>query len=145
MPPETWIARVLARLVAFVPHREDRTLPLAIRGRRIWLNIGFGLAILPIAGIAIILKFGPFPTLIAPLVAVIISGVILAGIAQESIRECIHKARLGQFMLCTRCMYDLRDSNEEGLCPECGRPYRHTATREAWHLAEERFKHDTSA
>ena len=34
--------------------------------------------------------------------------------------------------LCPRCLYDLRDLDQVGRCPECGRPYTLALVEEAW-------------
>lgn len=44
----------------------------------------------------------------------------------------LYYLRRCDFMVCDRCRYDLRALPDQGLCPECGRPYLASALRATW-------------
>lgn len=71
--------------------------------------------------------FAPFVVLVSVL------SVCLPRIAGRLRRA----ARAGD-LLCTACVYDLRDLPEAGRCPECGRAYEHSATMRDWRVARHR-------
>ncbi len=37
--------------------------------------------------------------------------------------------------LCTHCAYNLLPMNDQGICPECGKPFDASADAETWQLA----------
>ncbi|NRA57713.1 MAG: hypothetical protein HRU13_06305, partial [Phycisphaerales bacterium] len=44
----------------------------------------------------------------------------------------LRRASLAGDLVCTACMYDLRELPAAGNCPECGRPYECATTKAAW-------------
>ncbi|UYV11507.1 MAG: hypothetical protein NCW75_09360 [Phycisphaera sp.] len=64
----------------------------------------------------------------APLVVLV--GVL--SVCLPTIAGRLRRAARAHNLLCTACLYDLRDLPEAGRCPECGRSYEHSATMRDW-------------
>ena len=58
---------------------------------------------------------------------------IVLSVGLPNIAARLRRASSADGMLCTVCLYDLRDLPAVGRCPECGTPYELAATILAWH------------
>lgn len=58
---------------------------------------------------------------------------------KKEARRAVARAQRAGGLLCPECMYDLRDSDATGTCPECGRAYEHEAVRAQWVEAARRL------
>lgn len=105
--------------------------PRAMRGWRIAIAVSS--VVLP--GAALVLWIDrtklsqPWWAYVIMPVAVWVVVLAISLIAMACKRRRAGRAR---FLLCPRCLYDLRDLPGEGACPECGRGYERDATIAMW-------------
>ncbi|MFI4916539.1 MAG: hypothetical protein ACIAS6_08555 [Phycisphaerales bacterium JB060] len=64
--------------------------------------------------------------------AVIALGAAICGLAIRRMSRLFDRARDASWTLCPSCLYDLRGHDEEGECPECGRPFTRLGVQSCW-------------
>ncbi len=64
--------------------------------------------------------------------ALIAIGIGLAARSIHRMGRVFDRARAANWTLCPNCLYDLRDHDEAGDCPECGRPFTRRGVQACW-------------
>lgn len=79
--------------------------------------------------------------------AAVTVALVMIGLGLASIGWChrraaaiFREAKSADLLLCPTCLYDLRELEERGSCPECGRPYEHTSVQIRWVDAEQHHR-----
>lgn len=62
-------------------------------------------------------------------------GFIVWAFSSKQLRRLRSRARDAEGCLCIHCAYPIERTAEEGVCPECGRPFRLADARAKWRSA----------
>jgi hypothetical protein len=81
-------------------------------------------------GLRLGFQFGPVAFILLSTAALIL---LIAGAAWSRAWQVRQVKEMG-YRLCLRCRYDLRDSPDQGVCPECGDPYEASDLRWVWRV-----------
>ncbi|HLP85172.1 MAG TPA: hypothetical protein VK157_12555 [Phycisphaerales bacterium] len=78
-------------------------------------------------------------TFLVLLLAAITAPVLIYAMSLWS-RRFVAKVHARDYRVCWKCGYDLRDLQQQGICPECGSAFTMTELREKW----SRFERETA-
>lgn len=106
---------------------------------RLAMGLALGVILVPVSFIALD-GFGLndlIPNgLLFPIVWLCLACVYLC---HRSAKRALRRAAAHDHLLCPDCLYDLRNLDATGTCPECGRASEHDAVRAQWVDAERRL------